>query len=123
MDLLGRGLMEKTSWLHSTSQGWKLWVFTVLVFVTGCSLVFLVLNVNGVFGLETFSILKIAFSSVALGVGSLLWLGLSIRCPGCGGKVAWHFLHSRRHTSWWIDLVSTRTCPLCGSSSSSDASV
>lgn len=102
-----------TSWLDRTGQRWKLHVFFFLIALTIVSGVTFALAVNDIHLFEGATQLPLALLFMSLGLGSLVWLGTSIRCPSCHARAAWRVLRTAPSEAWLTTLVTIDACPVC----------
>jgi hypothetical protein len=98
------------SWLHRTGQRWKYMVFCVLVLVAMIFFAAMVVDIN------TSEDPRMLYGLVAAAAGAAAigWLGTSIRCPRCRGRVAWWIVTHSSSEEWLTDLTDARECAVCG---------
>ena len=96
------------SWLAATGQRWKLAVFVIAML--GAIAVFFSASAPALQG----HTLDCAVGGTALFLFSFVWLGRAIRCPHCGGRAGWFAVRRRPLGSWLTDLMTWRSCPMCG---------
>lgn len=105
--------MVSTSWLARTRQTWKLAVFSLLIAVTLVLIVAFVLAVNGYLGSGVWGKFKLAVAFVLVGMSSLVWLCIAIRCPKCGKRPVWGMLRTIDANVWLVSLLAIDRCPSC----------
>jgi hypothetical protein len=105
--------MPTRSWIGSTGQIWKLGLFYFMMLTTVALIVAFILAVNGATISNFAGRFELAISFVLLGVVSLVWLSLSIRCPKCGSRPVWRMLRTVDINSWLVKLHTMNCCPEC----------
>ena len=106
--------MASRSWIDGTGQLWKLGLFYSMLLTTLVLIVVFILAVNGYVASGRTVRIELAVTFALLGVSSLLWLCLSIRCPQCGNKPVWRMLKTVDFNTWLIKLHTMERCPECG---------
>src|SRR5437867_5480942 len=79
------------SWLRSTGQVWKMYIFAVMVFVDLALFVLFIVMINYP-EMATHVVVgtnQVLCGFAVLGVATCGWLLSSIRCPHCRRRVAW----------------------------------
>ena len=109
--------MFNRSWLAKSGQIWKLYILCVFLLITLALFGLFIASVNDAeivpsIGDVGQSVLFVLF--MVGGLGSLLWLVYSIRCPQCGKKVAWSAIRDSKASAWLVALLSMTACPGCG---------
>jgi hypothetical protein len=83
-------------------------------------LVTLVLIVTFIFAVNDYMVsdfagrFELAVTFAFIGVSSLFWLCLSIRCPRCGKRPVWGMLRTVDVSTWLVKLHAIERCPECG---------
>ncbi len=97
--------MLKNSYLSQTGQLWKLQIGLVGLIAGG------ILALADWFYRWEFAFLCTTVG-IALGLCSLVWLILSIRCPTCRTRLVWRAMSRAKHNRWLFALSSS-ICPVC----------
>jgi endogenous inhibitor of DNA gyrase (YacG/DUF329 family) len=93
-----------------TPQRWKLWLWAALFTLSGAG-IFVPDLLAAAIGASPVLVLA---GAIALVIIVLVGVSLSIRCPACGLKLAWHALSKHAQHRWLAWLLDVRTCPKCG---------
>lgn len=97
--------------LEQTGQGWKVWVFGVLL-VLGSAATLLQGFLYAPLGREL--AMQVAVAGMGMVVGAFVWAALGIRCPQCALKLFYHALRKQGFFSWFAWLLQAESCPGCG---------
>jgi len=103
------------SWLRSSGQAWKMYVFAVMVFLDLALFILFIVMVNhpemapGIADGKN----QVLCGFAVLGVGTFGWLFYSIRCPHCRRGVAWAIVKVAGVNDWLTRIFSLRECPRC----------
>ena len=111
------GSMFDKSYVKSTGQMWKFYLFFGSFPALGLASVFLALNgVTGVtpedanlFAFLVIFGLSLALSGFVLGV-------LTVKCPKCKARLLWKAVKEQSSQNWFFWLMGLETCPMCKSS-------
>ena len=104
---------RRSTWMARTGQRWKLYLFGLFMLVSGCALAGVILLTQR--PQRASGAISCAFVGIGFGLGAFLWLGLSVRCPKCKGKVGWRVLKTSSAGEWWMRLIAMDECPCCAS--------
>ena len=102
-------MMFEKSFLKTTGQMWKIYLFFVGFEVAGLGLIFLSLNgtaeddISAVLAMVG---LGLAISGFVLGV-------LTVRCPKCKTHLLWKAVKEQPFQSWLLWLSKLTSCPAC----------
>ena len=107
--------MSSQVWIKRSGQAWKLVIFYLFILSELLLIVAFVMAVNDVRLVGGVDSIQLAVAFVAVGLGSLAWLCLSVRCPRCGYKPVWKILRQAEATSWLVTVHKLDRCPSCGS--------
>lgn len=102
------------TWIRATGQAWKLWVFFLIMGISGGIGVAFISSVNETLLLPGLGERSLAFALVGTSVMGFLWLCFAIRCRRCGHRPAWLILRSKHASRWLSTLSSLDACPRCG---------
>ncbi len=104
------------SFLTATRQTWKVYAFFVLLLASGVSFVLMVLALSQG-DASTWPLDDVSLAVVAgiTGVGAVVWLTVSLRCPTCRARVAAHVITCEALSEWLPKLIGLSQCPRCGS--------
>ena len=105
--------MASRSWIASTGQLWKLGLFYLMMLTTVLLIVAFILAVNGAMISDFAGRFELAISFILLGMGSLVWLCSSIRCPRCGSRPVWRMLRTVDVNTWLVKLHTMEHCSKC----------
>lgn len=97
--------MFRSSWIRTTKQMWKLYIFVVAMLLALVSLY------------EAFKYdepqLMIVF--LFLSITATLWFIFSIKCPFCKYKIVKHqFFKEKYEFEWFEGILYRKSCPSCG---------
>jgi hypothetical protein len=95
----GEGSAVEMSWLQRTGQRWKLGVFCLGMFLP--------------WALGHLGSVRFEADGWMLSAGVFVWFMLAVRCPRCGGRVAWALATGVDHRRFAPELLGARECPLC----------
>ena len=104
---------RRSTWMARTGQRWKLYLFGLFMLVSGCALAGVILLTQR--PQRASGAISCAFVGIGFGLGAFLWLGLSVRCPKCKGKVGWRVLKTSSAGEWLMRLIAMDECPCCAS--------
>jgi len=65
------------------------------------------------------SFMLINVVGIALGLASFVWMNWSIRCPECHEKLFWRAISEKSHPSGLQSMWLMKSCPYCGTDSTS----
>ena len=101
-------------WIIATGQAWKLRVFYVLIVLTLILQARFISSITGINIVSSLSEKENAALFVTTGIGALLWLVLSIRCPACDALPVWTILREADASRWLLELRRSDRCAVCG---------
>lgn len=105
--------MALRPWIVRTGQLWKLGLFYLMILTTVLLIVAFILAVNGTMISDFVGRFELAISFILLGIASLGWLCLSIRCPQCGNRPVWQMLRTVDANTWLVKLHTLERCSEC----------
>lgn len=105
--------MATQSWISNTGQFWKIGVFYFLLLVSFVAMLAFMLSVNGYLRQDHFSKFELASAFILLGLLSLMWLCIAIRCPRCGKRPVWDMIKAADVNSWLINIHVIDRCQKC----------
>lgn len=106
---------EQFVWFKMTGQMWKLHVFLALSVMAGFGMVFGIWRMNHLNSRSEMTAASgLMVASTVIVTIAWTWLFLSIRCPKCRMRVAYHVVTRIRQGNWVSRLRNTRACPRCG---------
>lgn len=100
-------------WLIKTNQIWKIYFFLILMFIAMMGFVAMIMVINGIWMPKSVSEFELAFSSITIGFGSLIWLSHSIKCPYCGYKPVGPMIKSSNMNTWFVNITKLEHCASC----------
>ena len=100
------------SWLAATGQRWKFWVYMTATLLATPLILGDVLGFGRVSGYLEYP--RAIFAVVLLGILSVAWLVLSVRCKHCGGYPTWFLMTTAPASRWLSTLLTASCCPKCG---------
>lgn len=112
--------MERMNWVARTRQRWKLRAGFALLAASG---VFIVLGYSAFGKCEgpVYAHCATEDSGAAymaagglVGLVSMLWLWLAVRCARCGKRIVWWAMSSKPSGAWLSAITNLQTCPGCG---------
>src|SRR5271166_722790 len=106
--------MDRMPWIIATGQAWKLRVFYVLIVLTFILQTLFISSIRGINIVSSLSEKENAALFVTTGIGALLWLVLSIRCPACDALPVWTILREADASRWLLELRRSDRCAVCG---------
>lgn len=101
--------MLERSYLRKSRQVWKL--------MTAMALMAIGLYLTVVLSRDADSYqrgLLCVFGGLTLGLGAMIWLIVSVRCPRCHARLIWRAATTREARDWLGELLRSGTCPSCG---------
>ena len=101
--------MFEKSYFTKTGQLWKMRLAVALLFASGICFIlgrFLVSR-NG----DAEPALLLA--ATAVGLGTFLWLCLSVNCPNCKTRLFWKLVSTKAANAYLLELMSLDRCPVC----------
>lgn len=96
-------------WIRASGQGWKLWVFYVLMTVAILSFALFARVVES----GQRSLVLLATTFVAVTTAALLWLLIGLCCPWCGYRAALHVVRRADARNWLFTVQALEECPRC----------
>ncbi|MCM3906298.1 MAG: hypothetical protein ND866_31815, partial [Pyrinomonadaceae bacterium] len=104
-----------SSWLAQTKQSWKVWIFFLLMMLVLSLFVLFVWRVNNRHATSSLipDEIALSLSFVMLGILSLGWFWLSVKCPKCRKSVAGHIMKTAPASTWLTTLIALKECPAC----------
>jgi hypothetical protein len=107
---------NKENWLSKTEQAWKFHFFIGLSALTLALFILMILSIsNNIRLLIDLGIadIHIAFAFMLIGISSLLFLFLSIKCPLCKKRPVYKIMKASQLNSWVEGLIKLEHCPFC----------
>ena len=104
--------MFDNSIVKKTGQMWKLKLAFLLLLIGGASLFY---------GLRIMTtkpdalVASLIFGGIVVGIASLIFGCLSVRCPNCKAPWLWQGISGQSSGNWLIWLMSRAECPKCKS--------
>ena len=102
--------MFDTSYLKSSGQFWKIYLFFVLQLVA-FALVMTAVSVGHGQSAEQMALLL--FTGLTLGFGSFVWTCFAVKCPKCKTRLFWKAVSGQSSQNWLIRLFALNNCPVC----------
>ena len=102
------------SFVKRTGQLWKLVAGVTGVIAAGAAILIVVVGSGD---LADAPLLWTTGFGLALGVASLAWLALAMRCPRCGCQLGWTAMKTGSGANVMGRLLTMSACPSCGASS------
>ncbi len=97
--------MFDNSYVARTGQLWKLNIGLAGLFAGGALAILPWFN-------QSEPIMMLSLVGIAIGLLSLIWLSISIRCPTCRTRLVWRAMSRAKHDRWLYALMSSK-CPVC----------
>jgi hypothetical protein len=97
--------MFDRSFLRTSHQLWKVWVF-VLIQLTALAL-FVFASSSQPFGISE------TLAALALSLASFAWVCWSVECPNCKSKLMWRGARKNPLSVWLSDVILLESCPGC----------
>lgn len=108
-----RNNSKHNTWLQSTKQTWKLYVFSALATCGIFSFLGKFFSLEEPFYTARFTDLQLSIFTVLFFITSFLWLIISIKCPVCGYRPIWKMLSKEPGSKWGKSLLNLEECPRC----------
>ena len=95
----------------ASGQVWKMWVAGMAFVLAGVGTI---VSQQSMFeDLEPFRAWA-TLASIVLGLGSLAFASLAVRCPSCRARWVWIAVSEQDYRTWTDWLPALKACPRCG---------
>jgi hypothetical protein len=103
------------SYLKSTGQMLKFWLFFLVLPLVGLALLAVVLK--GCVGQGVNLSISLILSGLGLSIAGFILGCVTIKCPECGARLLWKAVREQPSDSWYSWLMGLEMCPVCGARS------
>ena len=104
--------MFDNSYLKSSGQMWKFWLFFLALPLVGLALLAAVLK--GFVGQNINLSIFLILSGLGLGLAGFILGCVTIKCLDCGARLLWKAVREQPSGSWFTWLMGLERCPACG---------
>lgn len=103
--------MFTSSYLKSTGQMWKFYLFFMACPMVGLALIFLALN--GIFGARVNLVVFVILLGNGLNVVGIVLGLITVKCPKCHVRLLWKAVKEQSYQTWFNWLMGLTKCPVC----------
>jgi hypothetical protein len=106
--------MFDKSYLKSTGQMWKFYLFFMAFPLVGLALIGMVLK--GMLGERVNLLIFLALLGLGLAAAGFVLGVITVQCPKCNARLLWKAVREQSHQNWFNWLMGLSKCPVCHNS-------
>src|SRR5215510_15732216 len=103
--------MSDKSYVRSTGQMWKFYLFFMIFPLVGLALIGLTLK--GLVGDHVNLSIAMILLGLGLSIGGFVLAVITVQCPKCNARLLWKAVKEQSHQNWLQWLMALTKCPVC----------